>query len=720
MSKLVFIHDLFRIAPKEPAPWNTPTPWKYNAHSLYHLCRVPAAAGGQAQCVLAAEALATEHAERYYAARFAGKTLDRATAWAEVYHDGPDDNATELVRSVCQGDVVIGFDLSPLCKAALTKAGLAWICVDIHPVRFLPTLLFAWDTNIPEAARWFRQQSTPDHTIRMAAAHLQARYAINYASRRTLDLFDNSLFLLAQQRQDAPAVLPEGKFATFADFQTTLEPLCAKAPMVYAYTGGTVPQALTQWGPREEAFLKTIPGSVKLPDYAYPLDNLYVAMSMPNPPTFAGLTSKSLVEAEYFGAPTVRLLPPAVRYGDKLSVPDNAAIDFAWGIDEKGFTSSFWHELLGACGLLPSGFTPALPAEPELLPNTRLIFRNGGSDFDDATSFTQCQRNGRVSDSLRVIRKKECWNFMYEEVHKRPFPPAAPSPTANDISTRNGKRYALYTSGCNNIVTPAVVALQMFRRFNGYCDVFYVTDENVLSAESKKLLEQNEISILHSTDISDMEVFFSRGKAYAYLFMQAPELLYSKGYDYSLGIHADVIPLKTFDPWDVLVDTQYIAASTANHLHNSIAFNNGELVQSRFNIPPQEWRKTLINPGVVFNNNSRLHAMRFWEQAKRYYKQTGADTLLLNEESLYALFIMNQPDFLLPLDVRYNFIKGSGAHSEKFVPFLYHLAVTHKPWKTSRSVAYEEAEYLLWHEAAKEILGPSLYTHFVQDPAIPV
>ena len=73
-------------------------------------------------------------------------------SWARLYGLGHPSLDAKVHRA-CAGALVIGFELSPSIKRALTVVDIPFVDGVIHPVRFMDDIFLAIEASWPEAAR---------------------------------------------------------------------------------------------------------------------------------------------------------------------------------------------------------------------------------------------------------------------------------------------------------------------------------------------------------------------------------------------------------------------------------------------------------------------------------------------------------------------------------------------------------------------------------------
>ncbi|MEA3432659.1 MAG: hypothetical protein U9R01_08360, partial [candidate division WOR-3 bacterium] len=107
------------------------------------------------------------------------------------------------------------------------------------------------------------------------------------------------------------------------------------------------------------------------------------------------------------------------------------------------------------------------------------------------------------------------------------------------------KKCAVYCTADDNYIFPSIVALQSVRRFHPECDFFVIGNQGIISKNKLGVLKRFDIHFLHS---DQNELFAgSHWPSTCYLALLGPEMLWEKGYEYSLGLDADILCVQPLD-----------------------------------------------------------------------------------------------------------------------------------------------------------------------------
>ena len=713
--EVVFLGDFFRLPPVRPlSPIKAEMHWHYFAESFFHLCRLPAAQGTKLSVRLVQHNDQARQDVRRFYANANGTPAPEQNDWLCLCRQGVTEEACAFARQHiltnaqhCENVLVVGYSLSTFTTSVLTACGIDWINAHIHPASFMPDLVFAFSTNVPEIAQTLGLNCLEDEEIERCADWQKARYApnafLNYIP-------ENSLLVLAQDWMDPLPLTPDNQRDSFSAHAQTLRDLAEQHPVVLAYVNRNGPYTP---GPglsgQDEALLRQELNAVMLPAPHLFLKNTVMMLSHPSISTVVGLNSKRLDEARWFGKSVVQLTPSPVSFGPDTLV--TTAAQHALTPARSCFTADFWASLVlrKAAHQADSRAQGATPP----LPNVRLIFRGGGSDFDDSDSSSVAAGLAQARSEAALARQDLLLHGLRHIFEQEE--PTGPLP----MTASRQKDYALFCAGDENYLFPAIVALESTRRRTAQADAFFVTDAHRLSDAGKALLRKYDIEVLHSGDGNSFDIKHMHTTPEAYVQLFAPEMLYERGYTFSLGLHADIVCVQPFRPNEIFARTPYVAISGANPAARSFSITDNHTgIEKELGLPPRNWLAPLNNPGVVFANNAALAKIQFSRQSTQAYAKIGPEFLFYNEETLLNFFCMLDENFCMPLDDRFNMFNGSVLSGN--VPFFLHYLNCNKPWRFAPGAVHRSdwmtplgPLFSIWHREAKSVLDERDYNTFI-------
>ncbi|MCR6633059.1 MAG: hypothetical protein NVV74_25115 [Magnetospirillum sp.] len=202
------------------------------------------------------------------------------------------------------GALVVGVELPEVMLAAFDRAGIAYLDVIGHPVRFLDDLVMAFRTNRSELHAVLLGHRLDPDTIPLQAGLIRAKAA--WMAPPVPDLPAGSALVLGQVAEDRALIRPGvGGFASLADHLPLLRQAVAHHPRVYFK-----PHPYDRPDSPSQQAIRS------LPEMGWIGGNLYHLLAQPEIATVYGITSGGLAEAGYFGKQVVALGTPSHRFGD--------------------------------------------------------------------------------------------------------------------------------------------------------------------------------------------------------------------------------------------------------------------------------------------------------------------------------------------------------------------------------------------------------------------
>lgn len=714
--EVVFLGDFFRL-PRVRPQYTTKSEmhWHYFAESFFHLCRHPAAQGtGLSVRLVRHDDQARQDVRRFYARSSGSAAALDLDDWLCLCRRGVTEDACSFARQYVLANaqenndiLVVGYSLSPFTTNVLTACGIDWINAHIHPASFLPDLVFAFSTNVPEIAQTLACNCLEDEDLQRCADWQKARYApnafLNYIP-------ENALLVLAQDWMDPLPLTQDNQCDSFSMHAQTLLDRAKQHSVVLVHVNRNGPYSS---GPglskQDEAFLRQDLNAVLLPASHLFLKNTVMLLSHPAISTVVGLNSKRLDEARWFEKKVVQLTPSPVLFSPGTLAAPGAQQAFTPA--HTCFSTNFWASLvLGKTALQPD---PGTQAAAYPMPNVRLVFRGGGSDFDDSRSSSVAAGLAQLRYETALARQDlllHSLRHVFEQTQ-----PAGPLP----VTATTQKDYALFCTGDENYLLPAIVALESTRRRTGQADAFFVTDAHRLSDTGQTLLRKYHIEVLHSGEGSNFDIKHMHTTPEAYVQLFAPEMLYDLGYAFSLGLHADVVCVQPFQPQEIFARTSYVAISGANPAARTFSITDNHTgIEKELGFSPRSWLDPMNNPGVLFANNAALTNIQFSQRCTQAYAKIGPEFLFWNEETLLNFFCMLEDNFCMPLDDRFNMFNGSILSGK--APIFLHYLNRNKPWRFATDTVRSSDRmtplcplFSIWHREATSILDENDYRTFL-------
>lgn len=229
-----------------------------------------------------------------------------------------------------QSDILIGYELSAQTRRLLSRAGIIYIDIWLHPIRFLDDILFAFSSNSAAIRRRLFSFNVPSATFYLYADRIKVMGYKGWR-RDELKIPPSSALFVGQMLNDK-SVCRDGKMLSVLDFQSDFRRLAADHQQVY-YSRHPY---LRKGDEKILSFLKTFP-NVQLTELP-----AYRLLSSNNIRTVMGVSSSVLTEALYFGKTVKTLFKPVIPLSDVYSEESYASIyqDFV--------SPHFWADVLSS------------------------------------------------------------------------------------------------------------------------------------------------------------------------------------------------------------------------------------------------------------------------------------------------------------------------------------------------------------------------------------
>jgi len=267
-----------------------------------------------------------------------------SAGWASLYDELGDEEVEDAIAERFAGSLVIAFEMPPYLERILRRAGIGFIDLSIHPVRYLPDYMFGVRSNIPEVSRRLHATQVPPSLFGDFARLSAARTARIY--RNNLPEPGSALFL--GQIEIDSSLIWRGRLHGEEDTELALTDLVARFPQVYfkahPHRSDTA---------RERALVESMPRCSWLEV------NIYDVLARPEIALAASLSSGSLTEAGIFGRETRRYVarPSLV---DVTGAPHEEVFLHGRHVAAPPaiFRAAWWAHVLGITDEVPAAALP--------------------------------------------------------------------------------------------------------------------------------------------------------------------------------------------------------------------------------------------------------------------------------------------------------------------------------------------------------------------------
>jgi len=260
----------------------------------------------------------------------ANETLD----WTLQYAALSEDMKGLLQRYIDPECVYISYEASPGLQSFLTELGITYIDVRISPLRFLPDVLVAMRSNSDAinavlASATMSRTDIQSEALLLAASWRHTERYVHWHRPKQDEL--PPLYYVGQTADDASIVVGQSYLRLDEVIADLAEDL-AQRDIVYLRH----PKADQHHMAREILALKNVSRSFRISDA-----NSYDLLCSDRPAEFFGISSGLLQEAQFFGKPSHRMIPPVCP----LFFPEEAE-ETATGYYQVSFdtfiSESFW------------------------------------------------------------------------------------------------------------------------------------------------------------------------------------------------------------------------------------------------------------------------------------------------------------------------------------------------------------------------------------------
>ncbi|WOI58441.1 hypothetical protein [Palleronia sp. LCG004] len=205
-------------------------------------------------------------------------------SWARIHGiDTLPRRMESMLRDVFRGSLVVGFEMAPYLSTFLTREGIPFVNVSLHPVRFLDDLLLGFASNHPAIQEAIFGHRLDDASIRLIAGLQKASAARGFNASVAPD---SALFLM--QTWYDQSQLRDGRFVSPTDFLDEIISCAAEHE-----------EFLVKEHPLEpHPAISTM--AALIPNMRLVKDNVYSMLALPEIRTVATLSSSVGLEAEYF------------------------------------------------------------------------------------------------------------------------------------------------------------------------------------------------------------------------------------------------------------------------------------------------------------------------------------------------------------------------------------------------------------------------------------
>ncbi|HEX2943479.1 MAG TPA: hypothetical protein VHO91_20665, partial [Rhodopila sp.] len=299
----------------------------------------------------AVDRLVTTESDALRAWIAASRSPEAADAhWASVYDELPDSPEVDrLILSRLRGRFCIGYEMPPWLVRMLDCAGIPYVDIRLHPVRFMDDLMFAVRASVPVTHASLHAMAVQEAEV-IATAGLREAMGC-YISDANMP--DDTLLVAGQRRFDSTQIAG-GRFFDAVDQAAEVHAVCARYSAVVLK-----PHPLDRYHSLLIAAAGAPARVLGVID-----DNIYRLLALPQIRGVLTVNSGVAQEAGYFGKQVHTLAPPPFRPLWRERMPDAAA---HVSLTDVVLTPDFWRIVLAPHMAVTKLDGMRLPAKPNRL-----------------------------------------------------------------------------------------------------------------------------------------------------------------------------------------------------------------------------------------------------------------------------------------------------------------------------------------------------------------
>ena len=251
-----------------------------------------------------------------------------ALGWAQAFatHDLPRDFIA-LIESIFARSLVVSFELTESVKTTLSHLGIPFVDFSMHPIRFMPDVFFAVQTNHPRIFEALK----PHHMMGADYYDWADVLLANAVKMKKPKVPENATLLIGQTNVDRSLIF-DGKLRNLSSYRDELaQILDPEKPVLYK------PHPYNPHG------FGLYESGIPFEAVHWTSDNIYTLLASPNVEQVLGVSSSVMIEAPYFGKPAKFLAR------SPFSIPETAEKAEPgqhFSIYDGCFNADFWRDIL--------------------------------------------------------------------------------------------------------------------------------------------------------------------------------------------------------------------------------------------------------------------------------------------------------------------------------------------------------------------------------------
>ncbi len=256
-----------------------------------------------------------------------------ALGWAQAFatHEVPRD-FLGLVEQVFGGSLVVSFELTESVKLALSHLGIPYVDFSMHPIRFMPDVFFAVQTNHAKVFEALK----PHHTASADYYDWADILLANAVKMKKPKVPEGATLLIGQTNVDRSLIF-DGKLRNLSDFREQLAGILdPEKPVLYK------PHPYNPHG------FGLYESGIPFERVHWTSDNIYTLLASENVEQVLGVSSSVMIEAPYFDKASKFLARSPFSIPEKA---EDAKPGEFFSIYDGCFNADFWRDILA--GVMP-------------------------------------------------------------------------------------------------------------------------------------------------------------------------------------------------------------------------------------------------------------------------------------------------------------------------------------------------------------------------------
>ncbi|WP_157618928.1 HAD family hydrolase [Skermanella stibiiresistens] len=332
-----------------------------------------------------------------------------------------EESVNYLKNFIKEDSLIIGYELSLQTRTVLTRMGVTYIDMWLHPIRFMDDILFAFNTNNEAIRNRLQRYNLSEDHFHLYADRLRIQSYKGF-KRSEPELPPGTALFVGQLMEDK-AVCRDGTMLNLLSFKEQFETLLNDHPRVLYSRHPHLKKG-------DEEIVAYLKGQRKVRISDIPA---YDLLASPRVTKVMGISSSVILEAKYFGKQIEFLFKPIISISDTIGEENYASVY------QEFVSPSFWADIL----------EPVM--ETQNCP--RVTFLDSKDKVRDMLNFYWSYRE---IDKVEAMRQRQVQLQQQVSGLVKNMPKVSPAATSKPVSA-----LAKATTGAVKKTTPAKPRLEV-------------------------------------------------------------------------------------------------------------------------------------------------------------------------------------------------------------------------------------------------------------------